>query len=121
MTKSKFLFYAAATYCVLLIANNTIAGKTFDVFGFSWSSAFVTFPVVYILNDVFTEVYGFKTARKVVFMGFILNLAAVLVYQASAATSLAPRSTPKSCKSCTTVTERGTLWRDASPLRFSAS
>lgn len=35
MTKSKFLFYAAATYCVLLIANNTIAGKTFDVFGFS--------------------------------------------------------------------------------------
>lgn len=81
MTKSKFLFYAAATYCVLLIANNTIAGKTFDVFGFSWSSAFVTFPVVYILNDVFTEVYGFKTARKVVFMGFILNLAAVLVYQ----------------------------------------
>ena len=81
MTKSKFLFYAAATYCALLIANNTIAGKTFDVFGFSWSSAFITFPVVYILNDVFTEVYGFKTARKVVLMGFVLNLAAVLVYQ----------------------------------------
>ena len=27
MTKSKFLFYAAATYCVLLIANNTIADR----------------------------------------------------------------------------------------------
>lgn len=83
MTKSKFLFYAAATYCVLLIANNTIAGKTFDVFGFSWSSAFITFPIVYILNDVFTEVYGFKSARKIIFLGFALNLAAVLVYQIS--------------------------------------
>lgn len=83
MTKSKFLFYAAATYCVLLIANNTIAGKTFGVLGFSWSSAFITFPIVYILNDVFTEVYGFKAARKVIFLGFALNLAAVFVYQIS--------------------------------------
>lgn len=83
MDKKKFLFYAAATYCVLLIANNTIAGKTFDVVGFSWSSAFITFPIVYILNDVFSEVYGFKVARKVVFLGFVLNLAAVCVYQIS--------------------------------------
>lgn len=83
MSKKSFLFYAAATYCALLIANNTIAGKTFDVLGFSWSSAFITFPVVYILNDVFTEVYGFKRARSIVFLGFALNLIAVIVYQLS--------------------------------------
>lgn len=83
MTKNRFLFYTAATYCALLIANNTIAGKTFDVLGFSWSSAFITFPVVYVLNDVFTEVYGFVEARRVVLMGFALNLLAVVVYQLS--------------------------------------
>lgn len=83
MNKNRFLFYAAATYCALLIANNTIAGKTFDVAGFSWSSAFITFPVVYVLNDVFTEVYGFKAARRVVLLGFALNLLAVVVYQLS--------------------------------------
>lgn len=83
MSKSKFLLYAAATYCVLLTACNTIAGKTFDVLGFSWSSAFVTFPVVYILNDVFSEVYGFKRARGIIFAGFALNLLAVGVYQIS--------------------------------------
>lgn len=81
--KDRFLLYAAATYCVLLVANNTIAGKTFDVLGFSWSSAFVTFPVVYVLNDVFTEVYGFARARRVILLGFALNLAAVAVYQAA--------------------------------------
>lgn len=83
MDKKKFLIYAVATYCVFLIANNTIAGKTFDVAGFSWSSAFITFPIVYILNDVFSEVYGFKTARKIILLSFALNLLAVLVYQIS--------------------------------------
>lgn len=81
--KERFLMYAAATYCVLLTACNTIAGKTFGVLGFSWSSAFVTFPIVYILNDVFSEVYGFRRARRVVFAGFALNLLAVFVYQAA--------------------------------------
>lgn len=81
MTKKRFLLYAVATYCVLLIANNTIAGKTFDVMGFSWSSAFITFPIVYILNDVFSEVYGFKTARKIILLSFALNLLSVIIYQ----------------------------------------
>lgn len=81
MTKKKFLLYAVATYCVLLIANNTIAGKTLDVMGFSWSSAFITFPIVYILNDVFSEVYGFKTARKIILLSFALNLLSVIIYQ----------------------------------------
>lgn len=81
MTKKRFLLYAVATYCVLLIANNTIAGKTFDVLGFSWSSAFITFPIVYILNDVFSEVYGFRTARKIILLSFALNLLSVIIYQ----------------------------------------
>lgn len=81
MTKKRFLLYAVATYCVLLIANNTIAGKTFDVLGFSWSSAFITFPIVYVLNDVFSEVYGFKTARRIILLSFALNLLSVIIYQ----------------------------------------
>lgn len=81
MTKKRFLLYAVATYCVLLIANNTIAGKTFDVLGFSWSSAFITFPIVYILNDVFSEVYGFRTARRIILLSFALNLLSVIIYQ----------------------------------------
>ena len=79
--RQKMFSYMVPLYVVLLIANNTIAGKTFDVLGFSWSSAFVTFPVVYIINDVAAEVYGFERTRRMVLMGFALNLLAVLVYQ----------------------------------------
>lgn len=81
MTKTKLFSYMVPLYVVLLIANNTIAGKTFDVLGLSWSSAFVTFPIVYIINDVAAEVYGFERTRRMVLMGFALNLLAVLVYQ----------------------------------------
>ena len=81
MTKTKLFSYMVPLYVVLLIANNTIAGKTFDVFGLSWSSAFVTFPIVYIINDVAAEVYGFRKTRRMVLAGFALNLLAVAIYQ----------------------------------------
>lgn len=81
MTKSKLFQYLVPVYVVMLIANNTIAGKTFDVFGLSWSSAFVTFPIVYIINDVAAEVYGFRETRRMVLLGFVLNLVAVIIYQ----------------------------------------
>ena len=81
MTKTRLFACIVPLYVVLLIANNTIAGKTFDVFGLSWSSAFVTFPVVYIINDVAAEVYGFRKTRRMVLAGFALNLLAVLIYQ----------------------------------------
>lgn len=81
MTKSKLFAYIVPIYIVLLVANNTIAGKTFDVMGLSWSSAFVTFPIVYVINDVAAEVYGFKRTRRMVLLGFALNLLAVAIYQ----------------------------------------
>lgn len=81
--KSKYwaLILMSCVYVGCLIAANTATGKTFDVFGASWTTAFIVFPIVYIINDVLCEVYGFKTARKVIFIAFACNLLAVLVYQ----------------------------------------
>lgn len=45
--------------------------------------AVIIFPVVYIVNDVLAEIYGYKKARKIIFLGFILNLLAVICYQIS--------------------------------------
>lgn len=68
----------AFTVCLLL--SNLIAGKLISVFGAALPAAVILFPVTYILGDIFTEVYGFKTARKVIWCGFICNLLAVLIY-----------------------------------------
>lgn len=80
LNKQTLLLIAAATYCCCLLISNVTAGKTFGVGMFSLPCAVLLFPVVYILNDMLTEVFGYKTARGVVLMGFALNLLAVGTY-----------------------------------------
>lgn len=81
MTRSKLYTIIACVYCGCLVAANTIAGKTFDIFGWTWTSAFIVFPITYIINDVMTEVYGFRDAQRIILTGFAVNLLAVVVYQ----------------------------------------
>ncbi len=86
LTSEKLLVVAAALYCGCLIVSNTIAGKTFDFFGIaSLPCAVVIFPIVYIVNDMLTEVYGFKCARTVILTGFAANLIAVVAFSAAIA------------------------------------
>ncbi|MDR1271605.1 MAG: queuosine precursor transporter [Clostridiales Family XIII bacterium] len=38
----------------------------------------ITFPMAYMLGDVLTEIWGFKTARKVIFLTFFCNVVLVV-------------------------------------------
>ena len=38
------------------------------------------FPVIYIVNDVLAECYGYKKVRRVILLGFFMNLVAVICY-----------------------------------------
>ena len=80
-SKLSLLLILSCVYVGCLIVANTATGKTLDVFGFTWTSMFIVFPIIYIINDVLAECYGFKIARKIIFVGFGVNLLAVVVYQ----------------------------------------
>ncbi len=68
----------AAAYCVALVVSNIIAGKLFLApGGIALPAAVWLFPVVYIIGDVIPEVYGLATARRIILLGFAVNLAAV--------------------------------------------
>ena len=43
-------------------------------------SAVIVFPIIYIINDVLTECYGFKMASKAIWTAFCLNLIAVVFF-----------------------------------------
>lgn len=79
--KQWLLVIMSCVYVGCLVAANTAAGKTFDINGWTWTTAFIVFPLVYIINDVLAEVYGFKTTRKIVVLGFAVNFLAVIAYQ----------------------------------------
>jgi hypothetical protein len=43
-------------------------------------AAIVVFPLSYIIGDILTEVYGYKRARRVIWLGFLCNAVAVLFF-----------------------------------------
>ena len=69
-----------ALYCVTLIITNITSNRTFEIGQFMLPSAVLAFPIVYIINDVLTECYGFKMASKAIWTAFGLNLFAVTFF-----------------------------------------
>jgi len=68
----------AALFVTLLITSNIIAVKLVLVWGRILPAAIVLFPITYILGDILTEVYGFRFARRVIWLGFLCNAVAVV-------------------------------------------
>ncbi|HEY3310971.1 MAG TPA: queuosine precursor transporter [Anaerolineales bacterium] len=66
-----------AVFVTSLITANIIAVKLAQVGGIVFPAAVVIFPVSYIFGDVLTEVYGYRRARLVIWLGFLCNLLAV--------------------------------------------
>lgn len=72
------LMVVVALFVTCLIVSNIIAVKLIEIHGFVLTAANVIFPVSYIIGDILTEVYGFALARRVIWLGFLCNLVAVL-------------------------------------------
>jgi uncharacterized integral membrane protein (TIGR00697 family) len=67
-----------AVFITCLITANIIAVKIIAIGSFILPAAVFVFPISYIFGDILTEVYGYKTARKVIWLGFACNLLFVL-------------------------------------------
>lgn len=83
MKKYSFTLLAlACVFCTCLIVANIIAGKLWatPIIGITLTCGVFVFPIVYIIGDVVPEVYGYPTARKVIMLGFVANLIAVLFF-----------------------------------------
>ncbi len=66
-----------ALFVTALIVANITAVKLIGFFGLVLPAAVIIFPISYILGDVLTEVYGYRAARRVIWLGFFCNLLAV--------------------------------------------
>ena len=75
---SRWFVLIAAVFVTCLITANIIAVKLVGALGLVVPAAVIIFPVSYILGDVLTEVYGYRQARQVIWLGFICNLIAVV-------------------------------------------
>jgi uncharacterized integral membrane protein (TIGR00697 family) len=67
-----------AIFITCLITANIIAVKIIAIGPVFLPAAIIIFPISYIFGDILTEVYGYRWARRVIWLGFACNLLFVI-------------------------------------------
>jgi queuosine precursor transporter len=69
-----------AVFTALVIISNVTATKGVAFGPIITDGGFIVFPLTYVIGDVLSEVYGFKAARRAIFLGFAMNILAALAF-----------------------------------------
>ena len=69
-------------FVMCYVVSNLMAVKVIGFFGlFYFDAGTITFPLAYMLGDVLTEIWGYKTARKTIILAFFCNIFVVACTQ----------------------------------------
>src|SRR3989338_5559515 len=80
MKTFKHLDLITTAFAVVLILSNITSTKILSLGWFSFDGGTILFPLVYIFGDILTEVYGYARARRVIWIGFAMNLLMVITF-----------------------------------------
>jgi uncharacterized integral membrane protein (TIGR00697 family) len=69
-----------AVFTALVIISNVTATKGVAFGPIITDGGFIVFPLTYVIGDVLSEVYGFKAARRAIFLGFAMNALAAAAF-----------------------------------------
>ena len=76
------LMVVTALFVTLYLVSNIMAVKVVGLFNlFYFDAGTITFPFAYMLGDVLTEVWGYRTARKVIWLTLLCNILLVVCTQ----------------------------------------
>lgn len=71
----------AMLFCACLIVSNLMEIKTVSLGPLTITAGVIVFPISYIISDCIVEIYGFRRARFVIWMGFMMSLFVSLMLQ----------------------------------------
>ena len=81
-TDNMSLIVVTALFVTSYLVSNIMAVKVIDLFDILYFDAgTITFPFAYMLGDVLTEIWGYRTARKAIILTFFCNLLMVICTQ----------------------------------------
>lgn len=76
------LMVVTALFVTLYLVSNVMAVKVVGFFGwFYFDAGTITFPFAYMLGDVLTEIWGYRTAKKIIWLTFLCNVLLVVCTQ----------------------------------------
>ena len=76
----KYLGAISVFFVSVLLISNVASTKIVDLRWFVFDGGTLLFPLSYIFGDILTEVYGYRKARGVIWMGFFMALLMSLVF-----------------------------------------
>lgn len=79
-TNFRYYDLILAAFAAMLLISNLAATKLIAFGPIITDGGAVLFPLIYILNDVLTEVYGYKYARRAIWTAFGVMLLAILAF-----------------------------------------
>ena len=77
-------------FCACLIASNLLETKIIQLGPVTITAGFLVFPISYIINDCIAEVWGFRKARLIIWIGFLTNFSMLALFQLAVALPSAP-------------------------------
>lgn len=77
---SKIFLILVVIYITLMLSSNILANRLVSIANVTLSGPVIVFPFTYVLGDIFTEVYGFKKNKLVIWLSFLCNLLMVLSF-----------------------------------------
>ncbi|MBQ5663386.1 MAG: queuosine precursor transporter [Bacteroidaceae bacterium] len=81
-TGGNALMIVTALFVTLYLVSNIMAVKVIGLAGiFYFDAGTITFPFAYMLGDVLTELWGFRTAKRVIWTTFLCNIILVACTQ----------------------------------------
>lgn len=78
---SPYLLLITGLFVMALVLSNVLAVKLVEINGRVFDAATLLFPLTYLIGDVLTEVYGYRQARLVIWVGFAASLVAIVAIQ----------------------------------------
>ena len=76
------LITVTALFVTCYLVSNLMAVKVIGFFNlFYFDAGTITFPFAYMLGDVLTEIWGYRTTRKIIFLTFFCNVLMVICTQ----------------------------------------
>lgn len=76
----KHLDIITTAFAVVLILSNITSAKIASLGWLSFDGGTILFPLAYIFGDILTEVYGYAKARRVIWIGFTMNVLMVATF-----------------------------------------
>ena len=76
------LMIVTALFVTLYLVSNIMAVKVIGLFGlFYFDAGTITFPFAYMLGDVLTEIWGYRTSKRVILLTLLCNILLVVCTQ----------------------------------------